>query len=161
MVSENSTCTAAREVSSAAAASCSRQQRARERRCAVCGITFKITCNGAETKERFCANQNTKESGRIRNTTTSKIIFLFMETLDMDLRAGPTRKVIRRTSRLCNPQNPHAPPRRDRGCQNTCLYIPLAYVCRSALSREHWRMALSKLEKLCWKGRRGSDRLGP
>ena len=47
---------------------------------------------------------------------------------------------------MCNPQNTHAPPRRDRGCQNTCLYIPLAYVCGS-VSREHWRMALSKLGK--------------
>ena len=26
-------------------------------------------------------------------------------------------------------------------------YIPLAYVCRSVLSRKHWRMALSKLGK--------------
>ena len=26
-------------------------------------------------------------------------------------------------------------------------YMPLAYVSRSALSREHWRLALSKLEK--------------
>ena len=66
----------------------------------------------------------------------------------MYLRAGPTRKVLRRTLRLCNPQNTHAPPRRDRGCQNTCLYIPLAYVCRSVLSPEHWRMALSKLRKI-------------
>ena len=66
----------------------------------------------------------------------------------MDLRAGPTRKVIRRTSRLRNPQNTHAPPRRDRECQNTCLYVPLAYVCGSVLSREHWRMALSKLGKI-------------
>ena len=70
-----------------------------------------------------------------------------METPYMDLRAGPTRKVIRRISRLCNPQNTHAPPRRDRGYQNTCLYIPLGYVCRSVLSREHWRMAISKLVK--------------
>ena len=37
---------------------------------------------------------------------------------------------------------------RDRGCQNTCLNITLAYVYRSVLSREHWRMALSKLGKL-------------
>ena len=62
----------------------------------------------------------------------------------MDLGAGPTRKVIRRTSRLCNT---HAPPRRDRGCQDTCLYIPLAYVCPSVLSRERLRMALSKVGK--------------
>ena len=46
-----------------------------------------------------------------------------------------------------NPQNTHAPPRRDRGCQNTCLYTPVSYVCRSVLSREHWLMALSKLGK--------------
>ena len=38
--------------------------------------------------------------------------------------SDPTRTVTRRTSRLCNPQNTHAPPRRDRGCQNACLYIP-------------------------------------
>ena len=36
----------------------------------------------------------------------------------------------------------------DRGCQNTYLDVPLAYVYRSVLSREQWRMALSALEKL-------------
>ena len=71
-----------------------------------------------------------------------------METPYMDLRVGSTRKVIRRTSRLCNPQNTHATRRRDRECQNTCLYIPLTYVCVSVLSREHWRMALSELGKI-------------
>ena len=75
-----------------------------------------------------------------------KAIYIFLETPYVDLRAGPTRKVIRRTSRLCNPQNTHAPPRRDRGCQNTCLYIPLTYV--SVLSHEHLRMALSELGKI-------------
>ena len=48
----------------------------------------------------------------------------------------------------CNPQSTHAPPRRDRGGQNTCLDIPLPGVCRGALSLEQWRLALSKLEKL-------------
>ena len=65
----------------------------------------------------------------------------------MDLRAGSTRKVIRRTCPVCNPKSTHAPPRRDRGGQNTCLCIPHAYVYRSPLSREQWRLALSKLEK--------------
>ena len=46
-----------------------------------------------------------------------------------------------------SPQNKFAPPRWDRGCQNTCLDVSLAYVCRSDLSREQWRLALSKLEK--------------
>ena len=104
--------------------------RERERRC------FKISCNGAETKERFCANQNTKESRRIQNTPASKINFSFMETPYMDLRAGSTRKVIRRACRLCNPQSIHAPSRRDRRGQNKCLCIPHAYACWSPLSRE-------------------------
>ena len=71
-----------------------------------------------------------------------------METPCMYLLAGSTRKVTRRTWRLCNPQSTHAPPRRDRGGQNTCLDIPLAGVCRGALSRKQWRLALSKLEKI-------------
>ena len=45
---------------------------------------------------------------------------------------------------MCKPRNTHAPPCRDLGCQNTCLYIPLAYVCRSVLSCEDWAMALPK-----------------
>ena len=128
-------CTAALEVSSDAAASGSRQQRA-----AVCGARHKFQNymqHRAETKERFCANQNTKESRRIHNTPTSISTFLSMKTPYMDPRAGPTRKVIRRTSRLCNPKNTHAPPPGSRVCQNTFLYIPLAYVCISVLSREH------------------------
>ena len=46
-----------------------------------------------------------------------------------------------------SPQNKFAPPRWDRGCQNTCLDVSLAYFYRSVLSREQMRLALSKLEK--------------
>ena len=146
MVSEDSTCTAAREVSSAAAVSCSRQQRESGGvRCAA--KLKKFSCNGAETKERFCANQNTKESRRLQTTPTSKGNCLLMETPCMDLRAGSTRKVIRRTCPVCNPQSTRAPPRRDRWGQNTCVCIPHAYVCRSPLSRDQMQLALSKLEK--------------
>ena len=53
----------------------------------------------------------------------------------------------------CNPQSTHAPPRRDRGCQNTCFYIPIAYIYRSGRSRKQSQLALSKLENLCWKGK--------
>ena len=42
----------------------------------------------------------------------------------------------------CNPQSTHAPPRRDRGGQNTCLDIPFAGVCRSVLSREQWQLVV-------------------
>ena len=38
-------------------------------------------------------------------------------------------------------------PRRNLGGKITCLDVPLGYVYRSALSREHWRQVLSKLEK--------------
>ena len=46
----------------------------------------------------------------------------------------------------CSLQSSLAPPRRDLEGKITCLDVPLAYVYRSALSREHWRLALSKLE---------------
>ena len=62
--------------------------------------------------------------------------------------AAAREKPLYPTPLWCNPQITHAPPRRDRGGQNTCLDIPLAAVCRGALSRKQWRLALSKLEKL-------------
>ena len=49
---------------------------------------------------------------------------------------------------ICSPQSSLAPPHRDLGGKITCLDVPLAYVCRRALSREQWRLALSKLDKL-------------
>ena len=70
-----------------------------------------------------------------------------METPCVDLRVGPTRKVIRRTCPVYNRQGTHAPQRRDRRGQNTCVCIPHAYVYLSVLSREQTRLALSKLEK--------------
>ena len=51
------------------------------------------------------------------------------------------------TCQWCSPQSSHAPPRRDLGGKITCLDVHLAYAYRRALSREHWRLALSKLEK--------------
>ena len=84
-----------------------------------------------------------------------------METSYVNLRAGPTRNVIRRTWRLCNPQNLHAPPRRDRRCHNTCLYIPVAYAYCSVLSRKKWRLALSNHEELLEVRKHGWDRLEP
>ena len=65
----------------------------------------------------------------------------------MGLRDGSTRKLTCLTWSVSSPQSSRAPPRRDRGCQNTCLDVPLAYVYRSVLSREQIRLALSKLEK--------------
>ena len=137
-------CTAAREVSSDAAASGSRQQRA-----AVCGVRHNFQNYmhyGAETKERSCANQNTKESRRIQNTPTSKSIFLFVETPYMDPRAGSTRKLICLTYPVSSPQRIGAPPCRDRGWQNTCLDVSLVYVSRSSLSREQSRLVSRSLK---------------
>ena len=138
MVSEDSTCTAAREVSCAAAA-----------RAAVCGVR-----HNSQNVMRWSGNKRTilcqSEHERIPphpKHTRIKNNLLFMEIPCVDLRAGSTRKVIRRTWRLCNPQSTYAPPRRDRRGQNTCLCIPHAYVYWSLLSRERWRLALSKLEQ--------------
>ena len=54
---------------------------------------------------------------------------------------------------MCDSQRSHAPPNRDRGGQNTCLDIPVAGVCQSAVSRAmaaggvRCALVLSKLEK--------------
>ena len=145
MVSENATCTDAREVSpAAAAASFSRQQRA-----AVCGVrhNFRNFMQWSGNKRTIlCQSEHERIPPHPKHTHIKKH-FKKMETPCMDLRAGSTRKVIRRTWRWCNPQSTHAPPCRDRRGQKTCLCIPHAYVCRSPLSREQWRLALSKLEK--------------
>ena len=63
--------------------------------------------------------------------------------------AAAREKPIYPTRPWCNTQSTHAPPRRDRGAQNTCLDIPPPGACRSDLSLEQWRPALSKLENVC------------
>ena len=42
----------------------------KERRLAVCGITFKPALNGAETEQRLRSNQNTRKFRRTQNTPT-------------------------------------------------------------------------------------------
>ena len=121
----------------------------KERRCAVCGITFKITCNiERKQKNDFCQSEHERIPPHPTHTHIKKQTFFYLWKLPVwTCELDPTRKMIRRTSRLSNLHNTHAPPRRDRRCQNTCLYIPLAEVCPSVFSRGHWRMALLKLEK--------------
>ena len=94
----------------------------------------------------LCQSEHAKIPPHPKHTHIKKQ-FLFMETPYMDLRAGSTRKVVCLTCPVSSRQSIRAPPRRDRGCQNTCIDVPLAYICRGALSREQWRLALSKLEK--------------
>ena len=58
-----------------------------------------------------------------------------------------TKGVMSHTPMVQPTEHPRTSPSGSRG-QNTCLDIPLAGVCRGALSRKQWRLALSKLEKL-------------
>ena len=138
MVSEDSTCTAAREVSCAAAVTA-----------VVCGVrhTSQNSTQWSGNKRTIlCQGENEGIPPRPKHTHIKKH-FLFLGTPCMDLRAGPTRKVVRRTCPACNRQSTHAPSRRDRRGQNTCVCIPHAYVYRSVLSREQTRLVVSKLEK--------------
>ena len=121
----------------------------RERWCAVCDITLKISCNGAETKDDLVPIRTRRNPAAAKtHQQRKKALFCLWKLPDsMDLRAVPTRKVIRRTCPVCNRQSTHAPPRRGPRGQNTCVCIPHADVYRSVLSREQTRLALSKLEK--------------
>ena len=58
-----------------------------------------------------------------------------------------TKGVMSHTPMVQPTEHPRTSPSGSRG-QNTCLDIPLAGVCRGALSHKQWRLALSKLEKL-------------
>ena len=86
-----------------------------------------------------------RKNGKQRNPARPKThplendLFFLLKTLPGHSRLQPHFKAIRPTCRVCNPQSSHAPSRRDRGGQNTCIDMPLAGVCRSALSREQWR----------------------
>ena len=53
----------------------------KERRLAVCGITFKPASNGAETEQRFRANQNTRKIRRTQNTPLLKKHFFSSRNL--------------------------------------------------------------------------------
>ena len=119
----------------------------RERRCAKCGKTSKITCNMERDRFFFflCHFEHERILPHLNHTHVKKPTYI-METPYMHLRAGPTRNVIRRTS--CSPQNTREPPPRDRGSQNTCLFIHFAYVYRSQKSRKQSLLAFSKLEQI-------------
>ena len=83
-----------------------------------------------------------------KHTQIKNQLFPFLETPYMYLRVGSTQKLTSLKYSVTSPQGRGVPPGRDRGCQNTCFDVPFAYVYRSALSREQWRLALSKLKKL-------------
>ena len=87
----------------------------KDRRCAVCGITFKSTCNmGRKQKNDFVPIITRKNPAACNTHPHQKAIFYLWKLPTWTCELDPTRQAIRRISRLCNPQNTHAPPRRDR-----------------------------------------------
>ena len=132
----------------------------KDRRCAVCGITFKSTCNmGRKQKNDFVPIITRKNPAACNTHPHQKAIFYLWKLPTWTCELDPTRQAIRRISRLCNPQNTHAPPRRDQGCQNTLSLLRTSAVvfCLASIGERRSR----SLENCCWKGRGGSHRLGP
>ena len=114
----------------------------RERRCAVCGIAFKISCNGAETKERFCANPNMKESRRIKNAATPKHFFIYGNSL-----YGPASWIHTKgdTSDMPSMQpkeHPRTSPPGSRGSEHMPLYPSCVRLPESSVSRANATGAL-------------------
>ena len=103
---------------------------------AVCGVRHNFQIYMQNKRTILCQSEHAKIPPHPKHNHI-KNIFLFMESpyKYMDLRAGSTRKLICLTYPVTSPQRIGAPPRRDRGCQNTCLDVRLAYVCRSSVSR--------------------------
>ena len=140
--------------SSAAAASCSRQRRG-----AVCGVRHNVQNImqwSGNKRMILCQSEHEKIPPHTKHTHIKNHFLIYGNSPH-----GPASwihtKVIRRTSRLCNPQSTHAPPRRDRPGQNTCPCISHAYFYRSSLSRKQWGLAVSMLETTCWGYTRGVE----
>ena len=144
-VGADTTCTAARWGSSAASAFYSREQRG-----AVCGVrqNFQNYIKWIGNKITIlCQLEHQKIPPHPKYPSLEKHFISSRNPMFL-LAATINIKVISLTCPVCGPHSRFVPPRRDRGCQNTALDVPFAYVCRSALSREQWRQALSKLEML-------------
>ena len=112
----------------------------------MCGITLKISCNGAEIKERFCANQNTTKPRRVQNTHTSKNAFFnslygpasWTHTKSDTRYVGHPLYATDRTSTHFPPGSPES--------EHVRLYPSCAFY-KSVLSREQTRLARSNLKK--------------
>ena len=114
---------------------------------AVCGVRCAACLSKSHAKQNndFVPIRTRKSSAASKKHPNKKTIW---KLPCLDLRAGSTRKFMCLTYPVNSQQRIGAPPRRDQGCQNTFLDVPLASACRSALSREQWRLSLSKLEKI-------------
>ena len=157
MVSQDSTCTAAREASSAAA-SYNRKQRA-----TACGVrhNFQTDIQWSGNKITILwQSEHQKIPPHPKHPRLKKHFFCSRNPMFLPAATINTKCDISDMPSM-QPQKNYAPPRRDRGCQSTCLYIHLrtsAVVFCYAIIGE-WRSP--SLEYLCWKGRGGSHRLGP
>ena len=118
-----------------------------QQRGAVCGVRHNFQNSMQNKITIWCQSEHAK-SRRIQNTPTSKSFFFYLWKLLMyGLRAGSARKLICLTYPVSSPQRIGAPPRRDGGCQNTCLDVALAYVCGvlCLASNVDWRSRIEEL----------------
>ena len=105
----------------------------RERRCAVC-MTFKITWSGNK-RTILCQSKHERMPPHPKHTHIKKRLFIYGNSLYGPANWTHTKGDTSDMAIVQPTESTHAPPRRDRGGQNTCLDIPLAGVCRSAWSR--------------------------
>ena len=136
MVSQDSTCTAAREASSAAA------YYSREQRAAACGVRHNVRTDIQWRGNKITILYQSEHQKIPPHPKHPRVNFFFFSSKNPMYLLTATI-----STNGCNPQSTHASPRRGPRGQNTCLCIPHAYVFRSPLSREQVRLALSKLEK--------------
>ena len=145
MVSEDSTCTAAREASSAAASHSS------EQRAAACGVRHNVQTDIQWSGNKMmilCQSEHQKIPMHPKHPRLKKKIFSSRNPLYLLAASINTRRCDISGMLSMHPtERPRTSPPGSTGGHNTCLCIPHAYVCRSPLSREQMQLALSKLEK--------------
>ena len=120
----------------------------KERRCSVCGITFKITSN-MERKQKNDLRQSEHE--RIpphpKHTHIKKDFFIYGNSVYGPSSWAHTKGDTSDIAIVQPAEHPRTSPPGSRVSEHMLRYPP-AYVCCSGLSRKQWRLALSTLEKI-------------
>ena len=148
MVSEDSTCTVllcARCLLMLLLAADSK-----ERWCAVCGITSKITCNMELKQKNDVVPIRTRNNpAAFKTHPHQKSLFLFTETPCMDLRAGPTPKGYTSDMPSMQPtEHTRTSPAGSTGSEHMPLYPSCERVLESSVSRAMPTGALEASKKL-------------
>ena len=134
----------------------------KDRRCAVCGITFKITCNRERKQNNLFVPVRTRNNPAASNTHPHQKAFFHLWKLPLwTCELDPHERWHVGHRDCATRRTPTHLPAGIEGVRTHASISPLrtSAVVYCLASIGEWRSR--SLEALCWKGQGGSDRLRP